>query len=252
MLKLDDVSTGYEGIDVVKNLSTTFKQGEMVCLIGPNGSGKTTLLKAIAALKEFKGNITYNKVKIDSLPRKEIGKKMAMISQNTHTYFPFTVFDTVMNGRYVYMDGLFRGPSKNDREVVSNSLKRVGMFDYKERYINTLSGGQMQRVYLAKLLAQEPEIILLDEPTNHLDLKYQIETLEFIKELTINENKISVVVLHDLNLVQRYADQVIMLSEGDEFLIGPTHDVLTNEKLNHFYHLDIKDWMISTLEMWRK
>jgi len=252
MLKLNSVSVGYTSKMVVKDISFEVEQGQMICLIGPNGSGKTTLLKAIANIKEFEGDIKYNEVHINSMYRKEIGKIMAMITQNSHTYFPFSVFDTVMNGRYVYMDGLFKGPSKQDKVIVEQALERVGMLEFRKRNISTLSGGQLQRVHLAKLLAQEPEIILLDEPTNHLDLKYQIETLEFIKELTIKEHKISIVVLHDLNLVQRYADKVVMLSEGDDFLIGDTKDVLTNEKLNEFYHLDIKDWMVKTLEMWRK
>ncbi len=251
MLRINNVSTGYGGSYVVKDVSIDIKAGEMVCLIGPNGSGKTTLLKAIAALKDFNGNIDYQGNNLKDMSRREIGKTMAMISQNTTTYFPFSVQDTVMNGRYVYMEGLFKGPKKEDYQIVRESLEKVGMQDFGDRYINTLSGGQLQRVYLAKLLAQKPSIILLDEPTNHLDLKYQIETLEFIKKLTIAENKISIVVLHDLNLVQRYADRVIMLSEGDDYLIGNTKEVLTNEKLNEFYQLNIKDWMVETLTMWR-
>ncbi len=250
MLKLINLNVGYEKNIVVNDLNATFFEGELVCVIGPNGSGKTTLLKAIANIKNYDGDIIYNEKSMHSLTRKELGKKMAMLSQNSSTYFPFTVYDLVQNARYPYIDGIFSSPKKEDYEIVDKALKEVGMFESKDEKINEISGGQLQRAYLAKLIAQQPEIILLDEPTNHLDLKYQIETIEFIKKITKSENKISIVVLHDLNLVNRYADKVIMLSEKDEYICGTPKEVLSRENISNYYHIDIKNWMKETLELW--
>lgn len=250
MIKIKDLNVGYENNLVIKDFNIDIDKNEVYCVLGPNGCGKTTLLKSIAQLKDYKGTINYQDNDLSKLPRKEIGKTMALLSQNSSTYFEFSVYDTVFNGRYPYLEGLFRGQSLEDHEIVEDSLKRVGMYEMKERKITTLSGGQLQRVYLARLLAQEPEIILLDEPTNHLDLKHQIETLEFIRQLT-KEGKTSIVVLHDLNLARRYADKVILLSEGHDYLIGKPEDVLTNVNLKRYYGIDIKEWMKETLRMWR-
>jgi len=252
MIEIKNLNINYDDIKVVTDLNLEIKPGEMVCVIGPNGSGKTTLLKAIAQIKNYNGLINYKENNMTELSRKEMGKVMALLSQNSNNYFAFKVYDVVMNGRYPYIDGLFSGPTKSDHKIVKEALERVGMFEHKDCKIDALSGGQLQRVYLAKLLSQQPDIILLDEPTNHLDLKYQIETLEFIKEITVNDNKISIVVLHDLNLVQRYADKVIMLASDSDYIVGEPSEILKSDNLIDYYHIDINNWMQETLSLWRK
>lgn len=173
------------------------------------------------------------------------------MSQNSQIYFPYTVYETVALGRYAHIDGVFARLSKKDEEIILNCLSNVGILDLKDKLINELSGGQLQRVYLARVFAQEPDVILLDEPTNHLDLKCQIEILEHINKWTKENQKTVIGVLHDLNLVQMFSDDVIMLSEGYIVSKGKTKDVLSEDKLKEVYGVDIKKFMINALEKWR-
>ena len=239
MLKVRNLYCGYDGKDVIKDFNIDITRGQNVSIVGPNGCGKSTLLKAMVSLIDYKGNIFLD------------AKKVALMSQNSQIYFPYTVYETVALGRYAHIDGVFARLSKKDEEIILNCLSNVGILDLKDKLINELSGGQLQRVYLARVFAQEPDVILLDEPTNHLDLKCQIEILEHINKWTKENQKTVIGVLHDLNLVQMFSDDVIMLSEGYIVSKGKTKDVLSEDKLKEVYGVDIKKFMINALEKWR-
>lgn len=250
MLKLNQVYCGYDNFEICRNINVHIDNGQFTSIIGPNGAGKTTLLKAIAGIVDYKGDVTLGLKDIRRLNRKELGQKIALLSQIGETYFSYSIYDTVMLGRYPYLKGLFGIPSHQDREIVDDALFHVGLYDVKDSMINTLSGGQLQRVFLARTLAQEPDVFLLDEPTNHLDFKHQIEILDFVKDWVKKENKIVVAVLHDLNLVQKYSDQVILLEHGETYAIGDAKQVLSNENLNNVYGVDVKQWMKTVLSLW--
>lgn len=251
MLKVRNLYCGYDGKDVIKDFNIDITRGQNVSIVGPNGCGKSTLLKAMVSLIDYKGNIFLDGKEVKSIKRKELAKKVALMSQNSQIYFPYTVYETVALGRYAHIDGVFARLSKKDEEIILNCLSNVGILDLKDKLINELSGGQLQRVYLARVFAQEPDIILLDEPTNHLDLKCQIEILEHINKWTKENQKTVIGVLHDLNLVQMFSDDVIMLSEGYIVSKGKTKDVLSEDKLKEVYGVDIKKFMINALEKWR-
>ena len=251
MLKVRNLYCGYDGKDVIKDFNIDITRGQNVSIVGPNGCGKSTLLKAMVSLIDYKGNIFLDGKEVKSIKRKELAKKVALMSQNSQIYFPYTVYETVALGRYAHIDGVFARLSKRDEEIILNCLSNVGILDLKDKLINELSGGQLQRVYLARVFAQEPDIILLDEPTNHLDLKCQIEILEHINKWTKENQKTVIGVLHDLNLVQMFSDDVIMLSEGYIVSKGKTKDVLSEDKLKEVYGVDIKKFMINALEKWR-
>lgn len=251
MLKVRNLYCGYDGKDVIKDFNIDITRGQNVSIVGPNGCGKSTLLKAMVSLIDYKGNIFLDGKEVKSIKRKELAKKVALMSQNSQIYFPYTVYETVALGRYAHIDGVFARLSKKDEEIVLNCLSNVGILDLKDKLINELSGGQLQRVYLARVFAQEPDVILLDEPTNHLDLKCQIEILEHINKWTKENQKTVIGVLHDLNLVQMFSDDVIMLSEGYIVSKGKTKDVLSEDKLKEVYGVDIKKFMINALEKWR-
>ena len=155
-------------------------------------------------------------------------------------------------GRYPYSKGIFDILSKEEKNIVLENISKVGLMEFKDKMITELSGGQVQRVFLAKLFAQNPDIILLDEPTNHLDLKYQIELLEYVCNWAKSKNKIIIGVLHDLNLVHHFADSVIMLQNGEIISNGNPKNVLNGEKLKEDYDIDIKSFMVNVLNKWEE
>lgn len=251
MLEINKLYSGYNGIDIIKDINVNINKGENLCIIGPNGCGKSTLLKTIANIIDYRGNIKIDNLEVSSLKRKELAKKIGLMSQISQIYFTYSVYDAVSIGRYAYNDNLF-GISKKDKDIILDCIDKVGLIDYKDKMINELSGGQLQRVFLARVFAQDPDIILLDEPTNHLDLKHQIELLENLNKWTKENNKIVIAVLHDLNLVQYIADNVLLLSDGMLIKYGKVDEVLNNDVLKQVYGLDIKEFMINILKKWEQ
>lgn len=252
MLEINNLYCGYDGIDIIKDISIKIKPGQNISIVGANGCGKTTMLRALANLLDYKGEIKLNGREVKSIKRKDLAKKIAFMTQSSEIYFPYTVFETVALGRYAHLNGLFSSLSKKDSEIVLRCIENVGMLEFKDRLISELSGGQLQRVYLARVFAQDPEIILLDEPTNHLDLKCQIEILEHINKWTKENNKTVIGVLHDLNLVQMFSEEIVMIKEGEIIASGKVKDVLEKKKLEEVYGIDIKSFMIEALERWKE
>lgn len=251
MLKVNNLRCGYEKVEVIKGVSFTLDYGSNLCIVGPNGCGKSTLLKAMAGLLDYKGFIEIEGKDIKTYDRKELAKKVAYMAQGSSIYFPYTVYEAVSLGRYPHLSGIFARLSKRDEEIILDSIESVGLKEVKDKLISELSGGQLQRVYLARAFAQDPKIILLDEPTNHLDLKCQIEILDYLKEWSKKNNKIVVTVLHDLNLVQSFGEKVIMMNEGTIVSKGLPVEVLRGETLNNVYGVDVKEFMLNVLEKWK-
>lgn len=251
MLEVKSVSCGYDSEDIVKNVSFKVERGNNLCIVGPNGCGKSTLLKSIANILDYRGNITLDSKEMRKLTRKDLAKNVALMSQASNIYFSYTVYETVSLGRYAHIKGVFSKIGKEDDEIILKSIENVGLLDIKDKLITELSGGQLQRVYLARAFAQDPDIILLDEPTNHLDLKCQIEILDYLNKWTKENNKIVVAVLHDLNLVQTFGEKVIMMNNGKIVSSGTPKEVLNNDKLKDVYGVDVKGFMIEALEKWK-
>lgn len=251
MLSLKNVSAGYNGYDVISNISLNVQKGENLCIIGPNGCGKTTLIKAIAGLIPHKGTIKIDNTNLSSMKRKDVAKNIAVMSQISSIYFSYTVYETVLLGRYLHMkERAFKEPTLKDKEYADKCLKAVDLLSIKNKQINTLSGGQLQRVYLARTLAQEPSIILLDEPTNHLDLKNQAELIDFLKDWSKEDNHTVIGVLHDLNLAMKLADTVLLLDKGNVAAYGKTEDVISSRMINDVYDMDVARYMVDSLKQW--
>ena len=251
MLSIKDLFCGYNGVDVIKEVSLDINAGENVSIIGPNGSGKTTFLRAVAGLIPYKGSIKLDGKEISQMKRKEIASKIAFLSQISTIYFSYTVFETVMLGRYLRMKGgVFSEPSKKDKEFVMKCIDAVGLTELKDRQITSLSGGQLQRVFIARTFAQEPEIILLDEPTNHLDLKHQIELVEYLKEWSQKERRVVIGVFHDINLAMEFSDKILLFSDGQVAAYGDYHTFFAGDLLKSVYSIDIKNYMLNSLRRW--
>lgn len=251
MLEISHVSAGYGEQDVVKDISFKVQKNENLCIIGPNGCGKTTLLKCIAGLLPFKGDVCIDGKSIRELKPRERSLKIAMLSQTANIHFSYSVFDTVLMGRYVYMkDRFFGTPSAEDRAYAEHCLKMVDMLEQRDHLITQLSGGQLQRVFLARALAQQPQIILLDEPTNHLDLKYQIELMHYLKSWSAEDGHAVIGVLHDINLAMELADHVLLMKDGKAAVYGETKEAITGKHLKSVYEIDVVGYMKESLRRW--
>ncbi len=165
--------------DVIRNINFRVEKGECLCVLGPNGCGKSTLLKSIAGILNYRGSVLVDGGDISAVPRKELARKIALLGQNMQVFFPYTVYETVSMGRYAWSRGILKNLSAQDKTIINDTLKKLDLWDIKERMIDELSGGTLQRVFLAKTMAQTPRLILLDEPANHLDLKHPDRALDY-------------------------------------------------------------------------
>ncbi|ONI40901.1 iron ABC transporter ATP-binding protein [Candidatus Epulonipiscium fishelsonii] len=244
MLKLEDLSCGYDTNLVLKGVSFNLNQGENLCVLGSNGCGKTTLIKAISGLLNYSGSIKLFDKEVKNIKPQELGKSIAVLSQNSNIYFSYTIFDTVMLGRYLHLpNSIFVKPDKTHADYVLHCLETVGIADLKDREISTLSGGQMQKVFLARALAQEPKIIILDEPSNHLDIKSQMELFTFLNDWTKDKKHTVISVLHDISLAVNFFDNGILLKDGKIIFKGNLKS-LTMEDLLVTYDFDVLKYLI--------
>ena len=251
MLEVKELYCGYDEADIIKNVSFKVNNGENLCIVGPNGCGKSTLLKSLANIIEYRGSIKIDGEEVKSFSRKKLSTKVALMSQISQVYFSYTVYEAVSLGRYAHSNSIFNSLSKKDKEIILDSIEKVGLLEIKDKYINELSGGQLQRVFLARTFAQDPEIILLDEPTNHLDLKYQIELLKHLSIWAKENNKIVIAVLHDLNLVHYFSDNVCLVDKGQIVDYGKSVEVFNRSNLKDVYKIDVAKFMLEVFEKWK-
>ncbi|MDR0526552.1 MAG: ABC transporter ATP-binding protein [Spirochaetaceae bacterium] len=251
MLLVKNLSAGYGGADVIRDINLSVSHGELLCIVGPNGCGKSTLLKTLLKLLPFRGDVFIEGLALPALSRKALAKKAAFLGQSQELYFPYSVRTTVSLGRYAFANGIFHSLSKTDEEIINSVIEQLGLGGFENRSIAELSGGQLQRVFLARALAQTPRLILLDEPTNHLDLKYQLELLCFLKQWVRENKTTALVVLHDLNLVQNFADTALVMRSGLIAAHGKPHDVLSESVLRDVYETDVHRFMLDSLSHWQ-
>ena len=235
-LKVKDVEFSYASTPILENICMELAPAEVLGIIGPNGAGKSTLIRCIdRILKPLRGSILLDEQEIEKMSRMEIARHMGYVPQTSTRVFPATVFDTVLMGRRPHLGWQTSIP---DRKKVLEALKLLEIAQFALRDFNELSGGQQQKVLIARALAQEADVLLLDEPTSNLDIRHQLEAMDIIKKL-VKEKKISAIMaIHDLNLGSRYSDRIIMLSGGTIVDAGNPSSVLNVENIKRVYGVE--------------
>ncbi|MDZ5623376.1 ABC transporter ATP-binding protein [Nocardioides sp. HM23] len=231
---------GYQRTTVVHGVSVRLQAGAVTALIGPNGSGKSTVLRSLARLQPVAGGrVTVGEVDASPLSAKEFALRVTLLSQSRPHPSGLSVRDVVAFGRHPHRRR-FAGLSDDDRQAIDHAMSVTGVTSMAGRSVDQLSGGELQRVWLATCLAQDTDVLLLDEPTNHLDLRYQVETLDLVRDLADHHGTALGVVLHDLNHAAAVADQVVLLDRGKVRAAGTPVEVLTPAHLSEVYGLPIR------------
>jgi len=238
MLKIQNLSASYHGRQVLQDVSFEVKNGEVLALIGPNGAGKSTIIRAASGVIPSTGSVRTNGDDFHALDPMRRAGYVAVVPQAISLPPAFTVWETVLMGRTPYL-GFLGNASSHDEDLARDALTRVHALSLSGRRVGELSGGEAQRILLARALCQSTPILLLDEPTAHLDLQYQVSLLELIRDLAHKENLAVLIALHDLNLAARYADRVALLVGGRLNAIGAPRDVLTPETISNAYCLPV-------------
>jgi len=238
LLSVDGVECRYGSVKILENVSLSVKEGDFVGILGPNGSGKTTLLKSISrTLKPYKGTILLDKTDIYSMKSVDLAKHMAIVPQESNIGFGFAALDIVLMGRNPHMKR-FQMESEKDMAIVRKAMNRTNTWYLADRPINELSGGEKQRVVIARALAQEPKVLLLDEPLTHLDMINQLEIMDLVKGLCHTERLIVLTVIHDLNLAARYCNSALLLKDRKVFAVGTLDEVLTSKNIKSVFQVD--------------
>lgn len=235
-ITIENLSAGYGSKQIIKNISLSLSSGKITGLIGPNGSGKSTLLKCIyRVLTPNDGVIYIDNKKLSTLSYKDSAKFIAVLTQHHLSGFDLTVKNVVLMGRTPYKS-VMEDDTHEDYEIAKNAMEDTGTTSMSDLSFTTLSGGEQQRVMLARALAQKTPCLLLDEPTNHLDITYQLQIMDLIrkKELTV------VAAIHDLNIAALYCDEIVALQDGKIIAQGPVKEVLTAELIKNLYHVNAK------------
>ncbi len=235
-LVINDCSFSYSSQLVLDQISMQISEGEVVSIVGPNGSGKSTLLRCISRVLQPKGGVVYlNNQDVAHLKPRELARLLGSVPQSGAEVFPLTVYEAVLLGRKPYLSW---GVGPRDREIVDRILRFMKIEEFALKYINEMSGGEKQRVLIARALAQEPEVLLLDEPTSNLDIKHQLEVLGLLHRFAHEGGMTVIMVLHDLNLASRFSEKLVLISEGKVFASGPPAAVLNPANISAVYDVE--------------
>lgn len=235
MLEVNNLSCGYGSKNILSDINFSIHRGDLVSIIGPNGSGKTTLLKALTRiLKPSSGKIALMGEDISRIEYREMARKVAVVSQHIESAW-MSVENYVQMGRMPYFERFQFFESKNDRAVAEKYIEMTGVFSFKHKSMNEISGGERQLAVIARALTQEPDLLLLDEPTSHLDITHQVGILDLVKRLNRECGITVLMILHDLNLASEYCGKLIFINDGQIYAQGSPEDVLTYKAIEDVY-----------------
>ncbi len=239
ILSVDSLSYDYEQKKVLDEITMSVGRGEIFGILGPNGCGKTTLLKNLNRnLSPLNGCVMIEDTDISTISKKEIARNIAVVPQTNEIRFAFTVRDIVTMGRIPFQNSAFRGETTEDLKIIDDAMIQTGIMDMADRHISTMSGGERQRVIIARAIAQTPQILLMDEPTLHLDIHMQFEILDLIEKLSKAKNMTVVIVSHDLPMIARYCDRMVLIHNKKIHSVGTADEILTPENMRLVFKVD--------------
>jgi iron complex transport system ATP-binding protein len=246
MLNVTGLNFSYKNKLVLDNVNFQIENGQFVGILGPNGSGKSTLIKILSGyLSPNSGDIEICNKSLKSLQPKDRAKLVGVLSQESISTSKFTTEEVVSLGRYAHQSGLWKYLSEEDKKIIKNSLNMTNSYKFKNMYLDEVSGGEKQRIFLSQLFAQLPEFILLDEPSNHLDLKVQANILKRINDYAKMNGKTIISVFHDVNIASVFCDKIIYLNNGRVIDIGEGNDKISTEKLLKVYEIEFVESTIN-------
>ncbi len=232
-----------KGEAVISDISFGIKEGSCVAILGPNGSGKSTLLKTLCGMIPKKGTVLVREKDTAGMSRRDIARNIAYMTQLSEIFFSYTVYETVLMGRYVHSKSAFGSTTAEDRRIAEQALKSTGMEELKDRQLSSLSGGELQRVFLARTFAQGSPILMLDEPNNHLDLKVQAELAGYLKDWCAQPEHTLIGVYHDIPLALELADSFILMKDGRMKAMGSREEILDKGLLEETYGFEVRSYL---------
>ena len=240
MLKIENVTIGYGRENILQNISLEARRGEILCLIGKNGSGKTTLLRGITGLLPLRsGSISFEGEDLSVMDPRKRARLVSVVPQAAGLPSGYTVYETVSHGRTPYLKW-YGKLSRADKEIIDHAITITGLEEFAFKEVSGLSGGEQQRVILARALTQSSPVMILDEPTNYLDLHYQVTLLELERDICKKDGLTVIVIIHDLNLAARFADRIAILNNGSIAETGTPKAVLREDLLSRVYDTPVR------------
>lgn len=238
MIEINNVSKKYGDKRVVSEVQLPVAEQKLTAFIGPNGAGKSTLLSMMSRLiPKDTGEIYLDHNEVKTWKQNELSKKLSILKQANNISLKLTVRELVSFGRFPYSKGRM---TKTDLEKVEEALAHLGLTELADTLIDTLSGGQLQRAYIAMVIAQDTDYILLDEPLNNLDMNYAVQMMQILRRLVDELGKTVVIVLHDINFAASYADEIVAMKDGKLFAHGSTDEIIQSKTLNRLYDMNIR------------
>lgn len=250
LLDVQNLTVRYGALTILDHVNFSLNEGQWLMIVGPNGAGKSTIVNAVSQGVPYTGEIRYLGRDVRRYRAHELARNIGVLSQSHAVGYAFTVGSVVRLGRYAYAPGIFSNNRKEDEKMVERALELTGMTRFADQSVLTLSGGELQRTFLAQLFAQDPRVLILDEPTNHLDLVYQKQMFELIQSWLKTPGRAVISVVHDLSLARAFGTHALLLDKGKTVSIGASAEVFVPEYLNKAYEMDVSGWMRTMLGQW--
>ncbi|MGN0779407.1 MAG: ABC transporter ATP-binding protein [Aristaeellaceae bacterium] len=251
MLRAEHIHVQYGHTVIVDDLSFDLQEGQWLMLLGPNGAGKSTLVEAIVQGVPYSGRFVLHGKDIRSFKPAQLAREIGVLSQKNAVGYAYTVEEVVSLGRYAHAGGFLAGRDADREQFVEQALAQAGLTELRHASVLTLSGGELQRVFLAQVFAQNPKVLILDEPSNHLDLVYQKQTFLLLQAWLRQPGRAILSVVHDLSLARTYGTHAVLIHHGACTAQGTMEQVMTPEHLQAVYGMDVYQWMREQLQQWR-